>query len=564
MQGPDEGAKLMPRLTCLCLALLMSGVCAAAHAAPPGGKTVYTNKLKFRIPYNFRAEEMRELRAKEVRLYVSTDFGVRWQPVQSQALPQGAPQGKFAFQAQGEGEFWFCVRTLDIENRLHPDDRDVASELQVVVDATVPQLTLALRQVVPGRVQLSWRSRDEHLDPAQLRFEFAQQGKNGWQPIPVVPKAADSIEWNVPQGGVVAVRGVVGDLAGNRGQAEARLQLAPGRGTGQDGPDFRDPIAGADASVSSQAALAPRRPVPTVVQNGPVQFDRAQWPDMGQPNSPLELPNQAPLSERTAQRPPSGFASLEQSAGGTNPAGSASSGVGYPAAPLPPGFQGSDGGLPPTQRRDGSARVVNQRQFQIGYRIEEVGPSGISSVEMFITQDHGATWYRYGEDPDKQSPFVVNVPREGVYGFTLIVRSGVGLALDPPQPGDRPSIVVNVDETAPRVQLLPVEQGRGPALNKLLIRWVAQDENLAELPISLSYSTSQNGPWQPISAGLENSGNYVWNLPQGVGSKLYFRIEVRDLAGNTQRLDTAEPLLIDLSKPTARIIDVETTADSRR
>jgi hypothetical protein len=111
--------------------------------------------------------------------------------------------------------------------------------------------------------------------------------------------------------------------------------------------------------------------------------------------------------------------------------------------------------------------------------------------------------------------------------------------------------------------MLPVEQGRGPSLSKLLLRWIAQDENLAERPISLWYGANPNGPWQPISGGIENSGSYVWSLPQGVPSKLYFRIEVRDVAGNVQRLDTVEPLLIDLSKPTARIIDVEATADSR-
>ncbi|MDB5391313.1 MAG: hypothetical protein JWM11_6959 [Planctomycetaceae bacterium] len=550
----------MPRLKRICLALLFSGVCVAVQAAPPVGKTVYTNKAKFRIPYNFKAEEMRELRAREVRLYVSTDLGARWQPVQTQVLPQNAPQGKFPFQAQGEGEYWFCVRTLDVDNRLHPADADVASELQVIVDTTLPELTLSLRQVAPGRVQLSWKAKDEYLDPARLRLEYAQQGAGGWQAIPVVPKAADSTEWNVPRGGIIAVRGTVGDLAGNLGQAEARVQVAPGKGTGQEGPDFRDPVAGADPLSNSQAGTTLPRGVPSVVQYGQPNANRAKWPDsIGQSDLPSGRAS-APPSERVAQRPPSGFASMQQGGAAT---GASNATDGFSTTSVPPGFQGQDAAATAVPRHDPAARVVNQRQFQIGYRIEEVGPSGISSVEMFITQDNGATWYRYGEDPDKRSPFVVNVPREGVYGFTLLVRSGVGLAADPPQPGERPSIVVNVDETAPRVQILPAEQGRGPALNKLLIRWTAQDENLAERPIALWYGTNPNGPWQPISAGIENTGSYVWPLPQGVGSRLFFRIEARDQAGNVQRLDTVEPLLIDLSKPTARIIDVEATADSR-
>lgn len=534
----EEGAILMRHPTWILLALLVCGIGTVVHAAPPQIKPVYSNKPRFRIPYHFDAEEMRKLGAREIRLYVSTDLGIRWQS--TQAVP---PQpGKFNFQAPGEGEYWFCVRTLDARNQLHPADEAVQPGLQVVVDTTSPQLSLNLRQVAPGRVQLSWNARDQYLDASRLRLEYIQAGSTNWQTVPVVPKAADSTEWNVPQGGLVAVRGAVADLAGNVGQSETRVQIAPGNGSGQAGPDFRDPVAGNDLPPDTQARTSPRGQLPSAAQNLQDQLNRDSW---NQPAGPNEFPGTDGLAARdSAQRPLSGFASMQQGNG-------------------IPGFRSQEasfgGGAP---RRDGAARVVNQRQFQIGYRIEEVGPSGISSVELFITQDNGATWYRYGEDADKRSPFVVSVPREGAYGFTLIVRSGVGLAADPPQPGERPSIVVNVDETAPRVQLLPVEQGRGQALNKLLLRWMAQDENLAERPISLWYGASPSGPWQPIAGGLDNTGSYVWTMAQGIAPRIYFRIEARDSAGNVQRLDTTEPLLIDLSKPTARILDVETTADS--
>ena len=338
---------------------------------------------------------------------------------------------------------------------------------------------------------------------------------------------------------MIAVRGAIADLAGNMGQAESRVQIAPGNGNGQTGPDFRDPVAGNDLPPDTQAALNPPGKAPPVPQE-PLNGDA--W---NQPGGISDFPSgrQDLAAREQPQRPLSGFASLQQ-------------GNGFP------GFRNQEASFGQPPRRDGAARVVNQRQFQIGYRIEEIGPSGISSVELFITQDNGATWYRYGEDADKRSPFIVSVPREGAYGFTLNVRSGVGLAADPPQPGEKPSIVVNVDETAPRVQLLPVEQGRGQSLNKLLIRWMVQDENLAERPISLWYGASQNGPWQPIAGGLDNTGSHVWTMAAGIAPRIFFRIEARDSAGNVQRLDTTEPLLIDLSKPSARILDVETTADA--
>lgn len=490
-------------------AWLCLGLVTVAHAESPTGKTVYTNKPRFRIPYHFNAEEMRQLAAREIRLYVSTDMGVRWQS--TQAVP---PQpGKFNFQASTEGEYWFCVRTLDGRNQLHPSDDAVHPGLQVVVDTTAPQMALGLKQPSPGRVQLSWNCKDSYLDPTKLRLEYMQTGNPGWQQVPIVPKANGMTEWNVPQGGLVAVRGSIADLAGNSGQSEARIQIAPGAGANSETPDFRDPVAERD-SESDQVRLAPISESPKTLAGMPQNSEH--WP---------------------ATSPSQGF-SMAKGAIAPN----------FAPVSMP--------------RQSGNVRVVNQRQFQIGYRIEEVGPSGISSVELFITQDQGATWYRYGEDADKRSPFLVNVPREGSYGFSLLVRSGVGLAADPPQPGERPSIMVQVDETAPKVQLLPPEQGRGNAMNKLLLRWIVQDENLAAQPVSLWYGGSPNGPWLPIASALENSGSFIWNMPQGLGPRIHFRIEAVDIAGNLQRIDTTEPTLIDLSKPTARILDVETTADT--
>ena len=63
----------MRRLTWMCLALTVCGVVSDLHAAPPIAKPIYTNKPRFRIPYQFDAEEMRKLGAREIRLYVSND-----------------------------------------------------------------------------------------------------------------------------------------------------------------------------------------------------------------------------------------------------------------------------------------------------------------------------------------------------------------------------------------------------------------------------------------------------------------------------------------------------------
>jgi hypothetical protein len=202
-------------------------------------------------------------------------------------------------------------------------------------------------------------------------------------------------------------------------------------------------------------------------------------------------------------------------------------------------------------------RVVNSRKFQIGYKVEDVGPSGLGDVELFITEDDGAKWYKYGNDLDLQSPFQVDTPRDGIYGFALRVHSGAGLAAEAPKPGEKPSMVVVVDNTPPNVKLLSVDQGRGKDLNRVLIRWTVADDYPSETPVALSYTSDPNGVWEPITGWISNTGEYAWNAGPNAPTRLYFRVTARDAAGNLNRSQTQDPVIVDLSKPSARLVDVE-------
>ena len=107
---------------------------------------------------------------------------------------------------------------------------------------------------------------------------------------------------------------------------------------------------------------------------------------------------------------------------------------------------------------------------------------------------------------------------------------------------------------------MPIQQGGGGQINRLTISWRIADDNPSDKPISLAYSGNPNGPWEKICDWQPDTGSYVWNVGQGVPSRLYIRLAARDAAGNITLADTPQPLLVDLSKPTARIVDVEPNA----
>lgn len=525
---------------------------------------VHTNKTRFRIPYGFDVQELRELQAQEIRLYVSEDRGLHWKHIQS-VTPV---EGRFDFQAPHDGEYWFAVRTVDGQNQLHPSGNTIEPGLKVVIDTDRPTLEIDLQETEPGKVLLSWRANDLHLNPKRLTLESLHPGAATWQRVNVVPSASGRTWWSVPSGGFVAVRGSIADLASNIAEASQRITVTPiGRHAPSPGvPQFSDPFASAPREGGPRRSRPGDRGPSTGSDPG-FKADAGNQPD-AYSSSSVPTPGSSragfPAIEASNTTDPTrtgGSPAHMQHASGKNDH--------LPSGVTNNGSNGiSEGSMLATSLQNeppvsSQTRILRSTEFKIGYRVEDVGPSGIGAVELFVTENNGEQWYRYGTDRDRVSPFEVTVPRDGVYGFALRVRSGAGLGDEPPQPGEAPSIVVLVDETPPDVQLAPPEQGQGTALNKVLIRWKVSDARLAAKPIALSYAPQPDGPWEPITGWQPNTGSYLWTVGPGLPTNLYIRLTARDAVGNETRVETPQPVIVDLSRPSAQIVDVKSDISSR-
>jgi hypothetical protein len=212
------------------------------------------------------------------------------------------------------------------------------------------------------------------------------------------------------------------------------------------------------------------------------------------------------------------------------------------------------GSAPGSSRSD--PRFVNSARISLNYKIESEGPSGTSSVELWMTRD-GGTWDRLTEDRSHQPPLTFSVDKEGIYGFTLVAKSGVGLSERLPRGGDAPQVWVEVDLQPPVIEFVHAQVDPGPDTGKLTITWKASDKNLTRDPITLSYAEQPEGPWSRIDAGLSNVGSYVWRMPpSGIPYQFYVLVEAVDKAGNIGKGRTKELVKVDLKKPKGIILDV--------
>ena len=154
------------------------------------------------------------------------------------------------------------------------------------------------------------------------------------------------------------------------------------------------------------------------------------------------------------------------------------------------------------------------RQVALEYELKRVGPSGIGGVELWLTKNDGDSWEQCAYDGDVQTNALngrqkrtfdfrdnkSDIPfGDGIYGLILVVKNRAGLGRKP-RPGDVPEIRVEIDTQAPVSQLYkPVPDPDRP--DHVLLKWNAEDKNLAATPINLEYAERREGPWLPIKLG---------------------------------------------------------------
>lgn len=483
---------------------------------------IVTAKTEFRIPFTFDDGEVDRRGITEVQLFVSRDDGQTWTHARS-TLPTGK---KFRYRVTEDGQYAFAVRTLDRERNLHPSG-PLKPGLIVRVDATKPVVQLTTSQALGGRATVAWACHDADLNPSTLLLEYKPEGGNAWLKLPCKATASGSIE--LPSKVRSAdVRVLVRDGAGNLGTAQSTwraTQILPAAASSFSEPNgllVPSPVQPND--LANAAVFEPPRAaaLPQVVSlpkspDVPVIAAAMQRDVVG----PFELPTAKPPKAGPSPR----------------------SALSVPASGLE---QELDASLP---------QVINKLQFSLDYGLEGVGSSGLSSVNVYITEDGGKKWWRYGSDRDKRSPVVLQVPRDGEYGFVISAKSGAGLGEPPPSSGDTPQAVVIVDRAPPRARFDSIQLTADG--HQLDVRWTAEDPNMHETPIRLEYSRTQSGPWKPMDDWQANSGHYEWSVMPQVPSRIYVRMVARDAAGNAGQLVYPQSILVDVSKPRARINSIK-------
>lgn len=528
-------------LGCL-LAVAAGGFASRAAGSEADLPTlVRTSQRVFSIPFRLPEPTSTDAAAQRVELSASQDFGLSWQVVGT-ATPQ---ESSIPYRAGADGEYWFRIRSIDKENRIRGSE---GPDVRVLVDAAPPRLAGRVWKGADGEIICRYAAADDSINLEAVRFEY-RQGSSAWKPIaaePILSRQSpahligEEIWWAGQEVTDLTVRITVADTAGHSttrqfsllpsdpglSQAELAREIAapalPGEASGT--VSTRDPRGRSTSSVMVTAAAS--RSHPSTVAGATWQADTSTPWTTSDPEATSSLSLPFPAEQATAP---------------TNQQTSPMLSVTTPT--LTEAVAGS--AAIPTEYRGRPLHLMRSRTFSWDYNFQTPADlHGPFRVELWITQDAGASWQRLAVDDDTLSPIAVTLPGDGLYGCRLeIVRDAPGEPIAP-RAGETPSAWIGIDETPPQISQLDVGPAGDAAAGDFLIDYRCDDPLGLPESVRLSYSPHATGPWATIATAQPAAGRYRWRPHRSLPGRVFVRVEMPDAAGNIGESISAEPVTI--------------------
>ncbi len=509
----------------------------------------------------------------------------------------------FVYVAKEDGVYWFKMQIVDLKGNKDPAELTTdPADLKMVIDTAPPQIRVTNAKRTGDEIVVEWAVDDKFPNDAETKVQFRPAGNATayWQDVTLPAASRTGVKFPCGTSDGITLKISTADVAGNRSEVtrefpagDTRTALSPGPSIApaptppvtNPGDTLKPTPPAGNTNPPAPTGLGPTglggaAPIAPPASSGVVPLDP------GPPIKPFEqpaplvnpapLPNTAPLVNNN---PPL--------TGGPQPLATVDPKAQPPVRPAHSGATpaGAWSGAPPAVEMT-RAQAINYPRFDLGFDLETRGPSGISRVDLWVTRDDGRSWRKWSQHDGKGGAVRValdakeNEQLEGGYGFRLVPVSGAGLSEREPVAGDAPDMRVTLDVTAPLIDLFPPLSDPN-ALDTLIIQWKATDRNFGDDPITLEWSDAPNGPWKPIATTgtdpvvqatavnapvakrLANTGQYGWRVPAGVPARVYLKATARDAAGNVKEVVTREPILVDLTKPRAKISGIVTPGTVR-
>jgi len=160
------------------------------------------------------------------------------------------------------------------------------------------------------------------------------------------------------------------------------------------------------------------------------------------------------------------------------------------------------------------------------------GPSGVKSVEIWVTEDGGKTWRKKAVRTLEEGTLSCWLKKDGRYGFRTVVTARNNRREPEPGSGEAPELEFVVDTVPPAIEFSCDKDA--PVLapgESTVLRWRISDAHLAPESCRMRFSIDGGRTWRAESK-VSPAGRKVFTASAAVKTAV-FQVAAADRAGNT-------------------------------
>jgi hypothetical protein len=260
----------------------------------------YTRLTLFTIPFRIERPDRVAQEPAEVQLFVSGDRGAHWD---SYAKVEPSKHG-FLFRAGADGEYWFCIRTIDRSGQVRPQG-PYTPGLKVIVDTAAPKVQFDARRGDAGQITAAFQIEEPYpkFDALSIQYRIGPNAR--WQTVAMSPQDIHStgishrgeVTWWPPSAGTMEIRVEITDLAGNPAVSHAQINLSENRTATTGAQNPQNPLPGDGRGVPPSPAGSDSRYVTASPQGpfpGGIAQDTSRAGDAWRPSSSEPTPMRWP------------------------------------------------------------------------------------------------------------------------------------------------------------------------------------------------------------------------------------------------------------------------------
>lgn len=192
-------------------------------------------------------------------------------------------------------------------------------------------------------------------------------------------------------------------------------------------------------------------------------------------------------------------------------------------------------------------KYTNKNNFEIHY--EKI--KNLKKVELWVTEDGGNKWLLTKEDSDLEPPVSFTAPKDGLYGFFILLEAENEKRLAP-QKGTKPQFLYILDQKKPEIILDQQKTLTFKAGGEVPLKWTLSDAHLGDNPITIAISSDNNKTWTTIFTNAKDAPTSI-KAPSQDKTEFQIKVIAKDLAGN-EAIAISENLTVDGLIPIAKVV----------